>query len=733
MEQNYKQIKTKIIFKHETEENWKKSSYVPEQGEQVFVDFDDTHPYQRVKRGDGIHKVCELPDIEATWGEFVDLNIGKWVPNGDHEEYLINKSGRRKIRELDTNNPIDFEDGDLSDEDLEITVPNAATQTSTHVGNLRDDFEVISDSNSKVLKIHSDFNYVSSYPASVMKINLTDSATKETDDITKGKYLVLDFDIKFIGDFPTIRSTKPILDIRTREFTSESANWLSNIVLQSYGDVEKLKVNGNTIYRTYDEFKDKWISFRCVTELATEPNSNNNYVAVGTIFYKEKDTPSLMTKICTNRRPVNAEGNIGGINKDIHDVIFTPAEVIASYTYCLDNISFIRTDDDSYIHSDCQHEFTESWEESVDVTKKTFTRYCTKGCGYAEHEYIPIPVNLSKIANYNSTYMSAEANMLPDTILSCGTSSVLTNKHIIFTADIESFNTIRIGHGYTEYTANFLEIDGLTIKHYFRNSKDLTKDPELLNTFEHGLNISNNVKVRVDVNSKRLATITLESNGVSKVVKTSTTWCGVGKIQVNSMTSTLRNAQIAYTCDEYGSDVHFYGDSYLSQSKDRWLHYAINDGYTRALFDGYSGECSGAAIDALKANFDRSDPSTIVWMMGMNDGPDTDINNPSSAWTTNRDNLIALSKEFGFEIIFTTIPTVPTINHEAKNKWIRESGYRYIDMAKAVIDENTGEWKEGYLNTNDPDEKNHVHPTEEGAQAIYAQVKKDFPEIEYLK
>ena len=107
----------------------------------------------------------------------------------------------------------------------------------------------------------------------------------------------------------------------------------------------------------------------------------------------------------------------------------------------------------------------------------------------------------------------------------------------------------------------------------------------------------------------------------------------------------------------------------------------------------------------------------------MNDGSDTDINTPSTAWATNRDKLIALSHEYGFEIVFVTIPTVPNINHEAKNKWIRESGYRYIDVAEALNADGSGAWTDGMLSTD------KVHPTALGAEAIYKKIAADFKEF----
>ena len=65
MGQITKQIKGKIIFKHETEADWKLSSYVPDEGEQVIYDPDASHPSPRIKIGDGKKVVDALPFTTA--------------------------------------------------------------------------------------------------------------------------------------------------------------------------------------------------------------------------------------------------------------------------------------------------------------------------------------------------------------------------------------------------------------------------------------------------------------------------------------------------------------------------------------------------------------------------------------------------------------------------------------------------------------------------------------------
>lgn len=67
MEQKRKQIKGKIIFKHQTANEWDLSSYVPDEGERVLYDPDNAHSYTREKFGDGERMVKDLPFARPTY------------------------------------------------------------------------------------------------------------------------------------------------------------------------------------------------------------------------------------------------------------------------------------------------------------------------------------------------------------------------------------------------------------------------------------------------------------------------------------------------------------------------------------------------------------------------------------------------------------------------------------------------------------------------------------------
>lgn len=60
-------MKTRVVQKHDTEENWNKATnFIPKKGEVIIYDPDVTHTYSRQKVGDGTKNINELPFLGAT-------------------------------------------------------------------------------------------------------------------------------------------------------------------------------------------------------------------------------------------------------------------------------------------------------------------------------------------------------------------------------------------------------------------------------------------------------------------------------------------------------------------------------------------------------------------------------------------------------------------------------------------------------------------------------------------
>ena len=56
-----KNIKSRIILKHDTEENWEKAiNFIPKLGEFIIYDPDELHPWARFKIGDGVSNINNL-------------------------------------------------------------------------------------------------------------------------------------------------------------------------------------------------------------------------------------------------------------------------------------------------------------------------------------------------------------------------------------------------------------------------------------------------------------------------------------------------------------------------------------------------------------------------------------------------------------------------------------------------------------------------------------------------
>lgn len=77
-----KMFNTRIIHKHDTAENWAKAiNFIPKAGELIIYDQDENFAYSRIKMGDGIKTVGELPFIDeqkADKSEVSQIQIVIW-------------------------------------------------------------------------------------------------------------------------------------------------------------------------------------------------------------------------------------------------------------------------------------------------------------------------------------------------------------------------------------------------------------------------------------------------------------------------------------------------------------------------------------------------------------------------------------------------------------------------------------------------------------------------------
>ena len=294
------------------------------------------------------------------------------------------------------------------------------------------------------------------------------------------------------------------------------------------------------------------------------------------------------------------------------------------------------------------------------------------------------------------------------------TNSIKKNKVINLGFDFASFGTLNItltdaGGG----VQNKFAIDGTNVT---RTVNGTQQTP-----VAHGLTITNHINVTIEVDIEDIK-LTIVSNG-SAYNATYTYNSGriVATYSVASMT--VSNVDFSWTCKDFKKGLWCYGDSYFSYGDNRWIYYLYADGYAdNVLLDAYAGENSEASMDSLISYITVAQPKMIVWCVGMNDGSDSG-GTPSGMWKTAIDNLLSICNTFNIIPVLATVPTVPTINHEAKNAWVRASGYQYIDFAKAVGADSSGNWFTGMLS------QDGVHPTVAGAMALYRQAITDCPQL----
>ena len=301
--------------------------------------------------------------------------------------------------------------------------------------------------------------------------------------------------------------------------------------------------------------------------------------------------------------------------------------------------------------------------------------------------------------------------------------SLRKGERVVFEGDITSFGSLKIGQSFSQNVGtdtnqkNTFLIDGTNICYYFEN----TSTPVVV---AHGLTITANIQIIWEMTDTASCKFTLISNGVlfehefTNFVKKT-----IGNPYVLSIGTVMTNCKLTWTCTDLVKGIWLFGDSYFSYSMTRWSYYLHEYGYDKnCLLNGYAGENQTNAVRSLNNLLYFGTPKYAVWCIGMNDGSDSS-SAPSENWVTGREAFLDQCANNGITPMFGTIPTVPTINHEQKNAWIRSSGYRYVDFAKAVGAQSDGTWFSGMLS---PD---NVHPTEKGARALFARVLLDFPEI----
>lgn len=300
--------------------------------------------------------------------------------------------------------------------------------------------------------------------------------------------------------------------------------------------------------------------------------------------------------------------------------------------------------------------------------------------------------------------------------LIAGSNSALKDGYtVVFKGYLTSFDSLELGFINSLSTlTNYIEVNSTKLK--IKNNNSTATE------YDHGLTIANDISILFEM-KKGNATVTVMSNGEkhSETVIWDQTGGTTTRPRIKSTGTVCNWAKLSVTYGAVERKIWLFGDSYIGiTNNQRWAYYLVEYEYDKnMLLSGSAGGTSASASGTLNNLLKYGTPDIIVMATGMNDGSDGD--NPATLWATRRDEIIALAGDA--EVVFCTIPTVPTVNNEKKNAWVRSSGYRYIDFAKAVGANASGIWYSGMLSGD------AVHPTAKGAKALFSQALIDLPEI----
>ncbi len=148
-----KNIKTRIIHKHDTEENWNKATnFIPKQGEIIVYDIDSSHSYERIKVGDGTTNVNSLPYMGET---VVDAELSATSENPVQNKVIYDALDK-KIEEPPTNGLVrKYMSGVYDTVGVDGAMPDSPTNGSVPTTKLLKDY--VENNTSNPLKL-SDTN-----------------------------------------------------------------------------------------------------------------------------------------------------------------------------------------------------------------------------------------------------------------------------------------------------------------------------------------------------------------------------------------------------------------------------------------------------------------------------------------------------------------------------------------------------------------------------------------------
>lgn len=308
----------------------------------------------------------------------------------------------------------------------------------------------------------------------------------------------------------------------------------------------------------------------------------------------------------------------------------------------------------------------------------------------------------------------------PQTALSVVKGMVLTAS---FNITSVSFDMIRIVHGVSGVYSSYLQITPMSWAVY--------TDGSLAQILDSSLSpyVPEYMRIMIIYKSEYLADIVISTPSDTKTFN-DVPWKGSGMytafIRVDN--GDLSNVSFGRSLTDANKDIIVLGDSYENPHPYNWV-YLYNQYFNNIMFCGFGGANAGD----MKTNFlslcylHLIRPKYAVFAAGMNNGSDPDNTTPRSDWLTEVNDFLSTCSTYNITPVFATIPTVPTILNEGKNYWIRNSGYRFVDVAAAVGADSAGVWYTQMLGLD------NIHPSARGSFAIFNEYIRSIPEATLSK
>ena len=292
------------------------------------------------------------------------------------------------------------------------------------------------------------------------------------------------------------------------------------------------------------------------------------------------------------------------------------------------------------------------------------------------------------------------------------------NDRFSFFAKITTFEGLTFKVGDSGSLSGWVTITPTDIECYQGQTPDTPKS-----TFAHGLTINKYISVQIKVlNNGTLSVRVMTENG-DKIITYNYWSYNIYRVKRWVSNSTLYDVVATATNKDYTCPIWVFGASYetinaddtSAGNKNRWIDHVRDFGFFNYLVNARGGRNSEETYADLLKALKFGTPRYLLWTMFGNDATAEELSRYI-------EKVKELAIDKGFEVILTKRPSTPTLDNSEKINVIVNSGCRYIDYERVLI-ESGNNWYAGYLSSDG------VHPTVLGAKAIASSVLTDFIEI----